>query len=43
MDEAVDNMVKTGRIYEPRKDCVEQYQTHYTRWMSTRERLGRLE
>lgn len=43
VDEAVDNMVKTGRIYEPRKDCVEQYQTHYTRWMSTRERLGRLE
>jgi autoinducer 2 (AI-2) kinase len=43
VEEAVDCMVKTGRVYEPRSDCVELYQAHYSRWMSTRERLGRVE
>lgn len=42
VEEAVDNMVKTGRVYEPRSDCVDQYQAHYSRWMTTRERLGRV-
>jgi len=41
--EAVENMVKTGQVYEPRPDCVDRYHTHYERWMSTRERLGRVE
>ncbi|MCW4011706.1 MAG: FGGY-family carbohydrate kinase [Candidatus Bathyarchaeota archaeon] len=43
VDEAVECMVKTGRVYKPRRDCVEEYQTHYDRWMRTRERLGRIE
>ncbi|MFH1178773.1 MAG: FGGY-family carbohydrate kinase [Candidatus Bathyarchaeota archaeon] len=41
VDEAVECMVKLGRVYEPRKNISEQYDAHYRRWMSTREKLGR--
>jgi autoinducer 2 (AI-2) kinase len=43
VEEAIENMVKSGRVYYPRRDCVDKYQTHYERWMSTRKRLGRVE
>ena len=38
---AVENMVKPGKVFEPRKDESEKYQAYYTKWMKTREKLGR--
>ena len=43
VEDAVTSMVKSGKVYEPNPDCVDQYESHYLRWMSTRERLGRVE
>ena len=39
--ESVENMVKSGRVFEPKKTESEQYQAHYNKWMKTREKLGR--
>ena len=39
IDEALVNMVRLGKVYEPRKAETELYQSHYNRWMDTRERL----
>jgi autoinducer 2 (AI-2) kinase len=41
LDVALENMVRMGRVFEPRKAESELYQGHYRRWMSTRERLFR--
>ena len=39
LEEALENMVKIGKVYEPRKAESKMYQSHYNRWMDTRERL----
>ncbi len=41
VDDAVEVMVKPGKVYEPRKDVSAKYDIQYRRWMSTREKLGR--
>ncbi len=43
VEDAVYSMVKTGKVYEPNPVCVDEYESHYQRWMSTRERIGRVE
>jgi xylulokinase len=39
--EAVENMVKPGKVFQPRRDVSEKYRVLYKKWMATRERLGR--
>lgn len=39
LDEALENMVRLGKVYEPRKAESIKYQSHYNRWMNTRIRL----
>jgi sugar (pentulose or hexulose) kinase len=40
VDDAVDVMVKPGKVYVPRPDVCEKYDAQYRRWMATREKLG---
>lgn len=39
VNEAVSNMVKTGKIFEPNDADTKKYETHFRRWAGTRERL----
>ena len=40
--EAIANMVKPGRVYEPREDVSLRYESYYKQWMSAREKLGKI-
>lgn len=39
--EAVNNMVRVGKVFEPRREESMKYQVHYSKWMKTREKLAR--
>ena len=41
VSEAVQNMVKIGKVFKPRRKESEKYRTKLSRWMATREKLGR--
>ncbi len=41
VDDAVDSMVRIGKVYEPRRIESEAYQRHYHRWMNTRDKPDR--
>jgi sugar (pentulose or hexulose) kinase len=41
VNEAVEGMVKIGFVYEPSSKLSQIYESHYDRWIRTREKLGK--
>jgi len=39
-DDAVEIMVRIGKVFEPRQTESNAYQSHYCRWIETRDKLG---
>jgi autoinducer 2 (AI-2) kinase len=42
IDEALSQMVRKGKTFEPRSEHTTKYKQHYSKWVITREKLGRL-
>lgn len=42
MNEALSHMLRKGKTFEPRSEYSAKYKQHYSKWLITREKLGRL-
>jgi xylulokinase len=42
MNKALSHMLRKGKTFEPRSEYSAKYKQHYSKWLITREKLGRL-